>query len=287
MRSPSPTGSVALAVRPGRCVITQLPANGAERRQLQLGGALVLVIVTGRGRGGHVVTAAAATAAVQEGPAQRATQEKQQCGRHGGSTEEQQLGQEVEDGHGVLGNAGRHVGGNDVADVLGHHARAVDDGQRYHGAVHLALQPDLLLVAAHAGLLRAPDLARRHQRAPDGEEGGEAEVAAEAPPQTSTLVGQTQHIEHIRERGGYPDNAAFDRRLIRDPCVLCHQLSDEELWQGQQERTDPDDSQLSGGGSAVLDHLVVHLDVGGRAEAVDAQSTQGEGGHTEGGHLRN
>jgi len=277
--------NVGSAVGAGGCVVAQLPADGAERRQLQLGGALVLVIVAGGGRGGRVVAAAAA-AAVQEGPAQRAAQEQQQRRRHGGPAEEQQLGEKVEDGHGVLGDARRHVRGHDVADVLGHHARAVDDGQRHDGAVHLALQADLLLVAAHAGLLGAPDLARRHQGAPDGEEGGEAKVAAEAPPQASALVGQAQHVEHVGERGGYPDDAAFDGRLVGPPRVLDHQLSDEELREGQQESPDPDDGQLGGRGGAVLDHLVVHLDIGGRAEAVDAQRAQSEGGHAEGGHLR-
>lgn len=233
-----------------------------------------------------MVTAAAATAAVQEGPPQGAAQEEQQRRRHSGPTEEQQLGEKMEDGHGVLRNARRHVRWNDVADVLRHHAGAVDDRQRHNGAVHLALQPDLLLVAAHAGLLRAPDLPRRHQRAPNGEEGREAEVAAEAPPQPSTLVGQAQHVEHVGKRGGYPNDAAFNRRLIWDSCVFRHQLSDEELREGQQESADPDDSQLSGSGGAVLDHLVVHLDVGGRTETVDAQSAQGEGGYAEGSHLR-
>ena len=192
----------------------------------------------------------------------------------------------MEDGHGVLGNAGRHVRRNYVADVLGHHARTVHDRQRHDGAVHLALQPNLLLVAAHAGLLRAPDLARRYQRAPDGEEGGQAEVAAEAPPQTGALVGQAQHVENVRKRGGDPDDAAFDGRLARDSRVLRHQLSDEELGECQEEGADPDDGELGGGGRAVLDHLVVHLDVGGRAEAVDAQSAQGEGGHAQRRHLK-
>ena len=246
----------------------------------------MFVIVTGRGRRGRVVTAAAAAAAVQEGPPQGATQEEQQRRRHGGPAEEQQLGEKMEDGHGVLRNARRHVRRNNVADVLGHHAGAVDDCQRHNGAVHLALQPDLLLVAAHAGLLRAPDLPRRYQRAPNGEEGREAEVAAEAPPQPGALVGQAQHVEHVGERGGYPDDAALDRGLVWDSRVFRHQLSDEELRQGQQESADPDDSQLSGGGGAVLNHLVVHLDVGGRTETVDAQSAQGEGGHAEGGHLK-
>lgn len=233
MKASSLMRNVILAVGAGRCVVTQLPADGAERRQLQLGGTLVFVIVTGSGRGGSMVTAAAATAAVQEGPAQRATQEKQQRRRHGGPTEEQKLGEKMENRHGVLRDASRHVGRYDVADVLRHHACTVDDCQSHDGAIHLALQPDLLLVAAHAGLLRTPDLTCRHQRAPNGEEGGEAKIAAEAPPQPSALVGQAQHVEHVRERGGYPDDAALDGRLVWDPCVLRHQLSDEELWEGQ------------------------------------------------------
>lgn len=52
-----------LAVGAGRGVVAQLPADGTEGRQLQLGGALVLVVVAGRGRRGRVVTAAAAAAA--------------------------------------------------------------------------------------------------------------------------------------------------------------------------------------------------------------------------------
>ena len=62
MKSPPLTRNVPLAVGASGRVVTQLPADGAERRQLQLGGALVFVIVAGRGRGGHVVTAAAAAA---------------------------------------------------------------------------------------------------------------------------------------------------------------------------------------------------------------------------------
>lgn len=49
MKSPSLMRNVSLAVGASRCVVTQLPADGAERRQLKLGGALMFVIVTGSG----------------------------------------------------------------------------------------------------------------------------------------------------------------------------------------------------------------------------------------------
>ncbi|KAI4802746.1 hypothetical protein KUCAC02_006322 [Chaenocephalus aceratus] len=121
-------------------------------------------------------------------------QEEQQRRSHRGPTEEQQLGQKMEDGHGVFRNTGRHVRGHYVAMFSGT-TRSVHDRQRHHGAVHLALQTDLLLVAAHAGLRRRRIL-RASPRAADGEEGGEAEVAAEAPPKPGALVGQTQNVEH-------------------------------------------------------------------------------------------
>lgn len=275
-----------LAVGSGRRVVTELPSDSAEWRQFQLCRTFMFVIVTARSRGWSAVATAAAAAAVQKSPAQWAAQKKQQCWSHSGPTEQQQLGKKMQDGHGVLRNARSHVCRNYVTDVLRHHTRSVDDSQRHNRAVHLALQPDLLLVAAHTGLLRVADFAGRHQRAPDGEEGRQAEVAAEAPPQPSALVGETQHVEHVGKRGGYPDDAALNRRLIRESGVLCYKLPDEKLREGQEEGADPDDCQLGSGRSAVLDHLVVHLDIGGRAKAVDAERAEGEGGNAEGGHLK-
>lgn len=267
-----------------------VPAHGAERRQLQVGaGALVVVAVAGGGGGGggarRAALVAAAAAAVQEGSGERLAQEEEQHRRQRGLTEEQQLADQVQHVQGSPGDAGGHVNAEDVADVLRDDAEAVEDGQRHHGAVHLALQLDLLLAAAHAGALGAADLARGGQRAADGEQRRQAEVAAEVPPEARAVVGEAQHVQGVRQVGGDPDHAALARRHVGRVAGLGDQLAQQQLGQRQQQGAHPDDGQLGGGGRPVLDHLVVHLHVGGGAEAVDAQGAQGEGRDPEGRHL--
>lgn len=167
-----------------------LAADRAERGQLQLRGVLVVVAVAG-GRGGLVrALLAAAATALQEGPAERSAQAEEDDRGDAGLEEQQELADDVQQVHGLLGNPGRHVGSHDVVDILGDDAEAVQDGQSHHRAVHLALQLDLPLVPARAGFLRLADFPRRHQGAGDGEQRGQAEVTAEVPPEPRAVVGE-------------------------------------------------------------------------------------------------
>lgn len=87
-----------------------------------------------------------------------------------------------------------HVGQRDVADVLGQRAHAVHHGERQQGAVQLPLQGLVLLTLLVGAFVKvtlllggagvAVDVAGGHL-AKDGEEDGEAEVAAETPPHTA------------------------------------------------------------------------------------------------------
>ncbi len=272
-----------------RRVVGHLPAYSAERRQLQFRSALVLVVVAGRGRGvsgDPAGVCAAAAAALQKGTAEGSAEAQQQHRRDSGTQEHQQLTEEMQQRHGALRDPGRHVRWNHVAHVLGNHARAVDDRQCHHGAVHLAFQSDLLLVASGAAAFCATDAPGGGHRAADGEERRQAEVAAEAPPETRSFVGQTQDVQSVGEGCGDTDQAAFGCWLVhRAVAVFWHQLTDQELGEGKEQGADPDDGQLGGGGGAVLDHLVVHLHIGRGAETVDAERTEGEGGHAERRHL--
>lgn len=248
--------------------------DGAEGRQLQLSGGAVVVGVADGGGGGarRAALVAAAAAAVQEGSGERLAQTEQQHRRNRGLTEEQQLADQMQDVQRSARNSSRHVNAEDVADVLGNDAEAVEDGQRHHSAVHLALQLDLLLAAADAGPLGTPDLASGEQRAADGEQRRQAEVAAKVPPEACAVVGESQDVQCVRQVGGDADNAALTWRHVRRVAVLSDQLSDQQLGQRQQQSAHPDHGEFGCGGRPVLDHLVVHLHVGGGAETVDAQS---------------
>lgn len=268
--------------------VGRLSADGAERRQLQFGGGALVVDVAGGGgdgRPGRVALVAAAAATVQEGSGERLAQEEQQHRRHRRLTEEQQLADQVQDVQSPPGNAGSHVHADDVADVLWNDAEAVEDGQGHHGAVHLALQLDLLLAAADAGPLRVADLAGRDQRAANGEQRRQAEVAAKVPPEARAVVGQPQDVERVREVSGDPDHTALTRRHVGRVAVLGDQLSDQQLGQRQQQSAHPDDGELRRGGRPVLDHLVVHLHIGGGTKTIDAESAQREGRDAERSHL--
>lgn len=103
--------------------------------------------------------------------------------------------QQSQHGGRVLGDGDVRVGQRDVAHVLGQSADAVNHGQRQQSAVQLPLHRLVLLtlligraVVLAALLLGgagvAADVASGHL-AEDGEEDGEAEVAAETPPHTT------------------------------------------------------------------------------------------------------
>ncbi len=249
----------------------------------------MLVVIAGRGWGVSGDTAdvcTAAAAALQKGTAEGSAEAQQQHRCDSGTQKQQQLTEQMQQRHGALRDPGRHVCRNHVANVLGNHARAVDDRQRHHGAVHLAFQSDLLLVTSGAATFCATDAPGGGNRAADGEERRQAEVAAEAPPETRSFVGQAQDVQRVGEGRGDADQAAFGSRLVhRAVAVFWHQLADQELGEGKEQGADPDDGQLGGGGGAVFDHLVVHLHIGRGAETVDAERTEGEGGHAERRHL--
>jgi len=267
----------------------RLPADGAEGRQLQLGGGgLVVVVAPGDGDAAplsprRAALAAAAAAAVHQRAAERPAQAEQQHRRRRRLAEEEHLADQLQYVQRPPGDGGRHVGAHHVADVLRDDAEAVEDGQRHHGAVHPALQTDLLAAgAAAAGA--APDLAHRDQRAADGEERREAEVAAEVPPEAGAVVREAEHVQRVREVGGDADHAALARRRRR-AAALALQLADQQLGQRQQQSAGPDDGQLGRGRRPVLHHLVVQPHVGGGAEAVDAQGAEREGRDPQRRHL--
>ncbi len=104
----------------------------------------------------------------------------------------------------------------------------------------MAFQLDLLAVASDAGALGLADFACGHHRADDGEEGGQAEVAAEVPPQASAAVGKSEHVKCVWESCGDSDYAMFARYHLRRLTLLFHQLPDEELGQGEEQSTQPD-----------------------------------------------
>lgn len=195
-------------MRSGRRVVGHLSAYGAERRQLQFRGALVLIVVAGRGRRVRRYPAgvgATAAAALQEGAAEGSAQAEQQDGRDGRPQEQKQLAEQMQQRHRALRHPGRHVRRHHVADVLGDHARSVHDGERHHSAVHLAFQSNLFLVAPGAAALGTADPAGGGHRAADGEERGQTEIAAEAPPQTRALVRQAQHVQSVGKGRGDAD----------------------------------------------------------------------------------
>ena len=75
----------------------RLPADCAERWELQLGGvALVFGVAGGRGSGRAALSTAAA-ATVQEGFGERLAEEEQEHRRHSRLTEQQQLADQVQD----------------------------------------------------------------------------------------------------------------------------------------------------------------------------------------------
>lgn len=139
----------------------------AERWELQLCGGrltprqavalaaavMTIVDVSGRVSSGRVcirrilALLPAAAAAVNRSAPERLTQAEEQRWCGGRPAEEQQLAQQAQRIQRPAGDAGRHVHSHNIADVLGDHAEAVEDGQRHYGAVHLALQSKLLPAA--------------------------------------------------------------------------------------------------------------------------------------------
>lgn len=108
----------------------RLPVDGAERRQLQLGGgALVVDVDTAGGGGGWgsrwTALVAAAAAAVQEGSGERLAQAEQQHRRYRRLTEEQQLADQIKDVQGSSGNTSCHIHCHNIAYVLRDDGEAV------------------------------------------------------------------------------------------------------------------------------------------------------------------
>lgn len=141
------------------------------------------------------------------------------------------------------------------------------------------------LVPPGAGFFCPPDFPRCHQGAGNSEQGGQTEVAAKVPPEACPIVGESQHIDGVGQRRGDLHHAALAGGAAAVLGVIPGQLAQHHLRQGQQQGAHPDDRQLGRRGGAVLDHLVVHLHVGGGTEPVYAESAQRERGHSQRGHL--
>lgn len=141
------------------------------------------------------------------------------------------------------------------------------------------------LVPPCAGFFCPPDFPGCHQGAGDSEEGRQTKIAAKVPPEPCAVVGESQHVDGVGQRRGDLHHAALARGAAAVLGVVPGQLAQHHLGQGQQQGAHPDDSQLGRGGGAVLDHLVIHLHVGGGTEPVNAQSAQRECGDSQRGHL--
>lgn len=124
MHASSQTTGCASAVRPDRSEGGHLPANGAERGELQFRGVLVIV-VTG-GRGGLVRALLTATAETfQEGPTEGFAEAEEEDRRDAGLEEQKELADDIKKVHCLLGNPRSHVRSNDVADVFGNNAKSI------------------------------------------------------------------------------------------------------------------------------------------------------------------
>lgn len=117
--------AVPSAVSPHRGKGGHLSADGAEGRQLQLCGVLVVVVITGHS--GRLLDAllAAATAALHEGPAEGPAEAEEEYRGDAGLEEQKELADDVEEVHGLLRDTRGHVGSDDVADILGDDAKSI------------------------------------------------------------------------------------------------------------------------------------------------------------------
>lgn len=240
--------------------------------ELAVGAALA-----GGGVGAAALTAAAA--AVHEGLAQGTTETQEQDRRHRALEEQEELIDKVEQIQGLLGHVGGHVGHHEVADILGGGAEPVDDGQSDDGAVQVTLALAVLAAPALALLVGAAD-APGHQLAADGEQDGQAEVAAKVPPHASVLVGEHQGIDGFGQVGRGLHGAVLGHHTGHGRRVL-RQLPEQDLRHRERHGAHPDDSQLGNDGLALLDGPGAGLGAGGCVEPVDAQGTETEGGDSQ------
>lgn len=90
---------------------------------------------------------------------------------------------------GSPGDAGCHVHADYVANILWDYAEAIEDRQSHHGTVHLTFQLDLLLAPSHTGPFGKPNFAGCDQRAEDGEQRRQTEVATKVPPEACAVIG--------------------------------------------------------------------------------------------------
>lgn len=138
------------------------PADGAKRGQFQLRGVLVVIVIAGHCGSllNALVTATAAT--LHEGPAEGFAQAEKEDRGDTGLEEQQELADDVQEVHRLLGNPRRHVGSDDVADIFRNNAKPIQNGQSHHCAVHLAFELNLPLIPTGAGFLGFADLPGSH-----------------------------------------------------------------------------------------------------------------------------
>lgn len=114
------------------------PADGTKWREFQFCGVFVVIVIAGH-RGcllNALITAAAAT--LHEGPAEGFAQTEEKDRGDTGLKEQQELADNIQQVHRLLGNPCRHVGSNNVADIFRNNAKSIQNGQSHHCTVHLA-----------------------------------------------------------------------------------------------------------------------------------------------------
>lgn len=102
-----------------------LPADGAERREFEFSGVLIVIVVTGhRGRLLNAFLAATA-AALQEGSTEGFAKAEKKDWCDTGLEEQKELADDIKQVHCLLGNPCSHVGGDDIADVFRNDAESI------------------------------------------------------------------------------------------------------------------------------------------------------------------
>ena len=100
-------------------------AYGTKRWEFQLCGVLIVIVIAGHCWWLLNALVAATAAALHEGPTEGLAQAEQEDRRDAGLEEQQELADDIEKVHCLLGNPCSHVGGNNVADILRNNAKAI------------------------------------------------------------------------------------------------------------------------------------------------------------------
>lgn len=139
-----------------------------KRGQFKLCGIFIVIIVTCYCRRLLNALIATATATLQNSSAEWFTKTKEENWSHARFKEQEKLTNQMEKVHCLLRYPCGHVGSDNIANVFRNGAKTVQNGQRHHCAIHLALQLNLSLVPTGASFFHLSDFPGSHQRTSDG-----------------------------------------------------------------------------------------------------------------------